>query len=153
MYRKLENTVPISNITRMYYEEGMTMKDIAATLGVCSATVSRYIGNHRKPKEEPVMKPTEPSAPKKTFGDRIEEYLASHKVVEVVRQPEPEAPPSTLSLVSNILTYKGGLCQYTVNTSDGQVELAGDTLYGVLSKGDLDTIIAELNEIRRTLSA
>lgn len=149
MYRNLSGQISVSDVAYMYYNEHRTKKETAAALGISIVTVNRYLGKYRKSLTDGENKVVATVDSTKTFGDRIEEYLAAHQVAEVIPAPQPKL----LEMVSRQMSLKGNYCTFAVDNVSGNVELTDGAIQGFLTVNDIDSFIEELTELKVLMKA
>lgn len=127
MYKRIDSEVSQQEMMRLR-EEGLTNKQIADRLDLCTRTVVRYIGTQPK-------------------GLRAPNGSASAKANDV-EKPKVIAPKCTLKIDLQVTNYAEEIANYKV-TSLGTVEITGAPER--LGAEELQKYILELMEIYSTM--
>lgn len=118
-----------TTLHRLYYEEGMTIKAIAALCGICAATVRKHLG--------PVRRGPRPQAKKK--NDALKAVIAK-KVQVPVEQVRPK------QLIQSKIELKGRIAKFEVDIEAGSLYARGAAFEMLLAKEDVEQFIWELVE-------
>ena len=169
--RKLYRDIDVTTMYNMR-ADGMTNKQIANALGVCPATVYRYIGKKSQAvkraevqKKPPVIKPKltqgEDGIKRDENGLTMVEaaklYNEERKKKEAEKEKKAIAPElkgtSSLRIVSTRIKLAGNLCEYVVDKESDSIEISGTVLNGMLDRASLEALIAELQDIKGVIEA
>lgn len=124
-----------TTLQRLYHEEGMTIKDIAALCGICAATVRKYVG--------PVGKGAKPPARKKSLPNP--EALITKKLITPVVQVRPK------QLRQSKIELLGKTAKFEVDLEEGRLYAQGATFEMLLTKDEVEQFIWELVEAYEVL--
>lgn len=121
-YKDIDSTT----LHRLYHEEGMTIKAIAALCGICTATMRKYLGPVRRG-PRPTMKVKD--AP-----------LVAQKVQTSVEQVRPK------QLVQSKIEFKGRTAKFEVDLEAGSLYARGAAFEMLLMRDEVEQFIWELVE-------
>lgn len=158
---------------RKLREEGLTNKKIAERMGISVSSVYRYIGRKSQDvkyaevqnKPSPiktefkfdsaslmVVHDIDIPKPEKIEEIKVEESATVEPTIDIpVEEKEDDVvmESSLLQILSTRMILKGSLCNFTVDSETGTIEMSDGIMTGILDKDTVDRFISELNEAKK----
>lgn len=158
---------------RKLREEGLTNKKIAERMGISVSSVYRHIGRKSQDVKYAEVQ-NKPSPIKTEFKFDSASLMVVHDIdipkKEVIEELKEETPvvvdsaidipveekeddvvmeSSLLQILSTRMILKGSLCNFTVDSETGTIEMSDGIMTGILDKDTVDRFISELNEAKK----
>lgn len=118
--------IDAATIHRLYHEEGMSVKDVAETCGICADTVRRYL--------EPLKKGKRPASEKLPKPAPKIAALPKH------------APVRPNKLVQSKVELRGATAVFEIDLEASTLFARGSTFEFIMTREEVESLIWELVE-------